>query len=385
MNERENHPKIILDLNLYKLFGKVKSFYFINLDPLQVRLTNVFDSLILQANLKIGKLENSKEEERANKNRDLFPFLFLFILFIPKSGAYLIMSSRLLIYIVLAIVIGALFGGQFPVEAGYVAFLGTLFMNALKMIVVPLVVSSLIVGVANLGDLSKLGGIGRRTIMYYMATTGLSVIVGLVLVNIIQPGVGMTTGGETHTNAQYQVANLQVTLSNAELSTTTYDNRYQIILQDQKISGTIAPSKPRDNHQISVKKWESVQTGATATPQMSGTGIVIDLAVADVVRGKDRSIFDVLVDVVVGMIPTNVFSAMVNTEILPLIVFSLLFGGVLITLGDTGKPVLAVINGINEVVMKIVHIVVTFTPIGVFGLIAGRMSMWADGKASCPN
>jgi Na+/H+-dicarboxylate symporter len=107
--------------------------------------------------------------------------------------------------------------------------------------------------------------------------------------------------------------------------------------------------------------------------------------VADVVRGKDRSIFDVLVDVVVGMIPPNVFSAMVNTEILPLIVFSLLFGGVLITLGDTGKPVLAVINGINEVVMKIVHIVVTFTPIGVFGLIAGRMSMWADGKASCPN
>lgn len=294
------------------------------------------------------------------------------------------MSNRLLIYIIIGLVAGALFGGQFPAEAGYVAFLGTLFMNALKMIVVPLVVASLIIGVANLGDLSKLGGIGKTTIIYYMATTGLSVIVGLALVNIIKPGVGMTTGGETHTSAQYQVSHLSVTLSNTQLGTTTYDDRYQIILQDQNISGVIDPQKPRENNQVSVKRWEDTQTGAAVTPQMNGTGIVIDLALADVVRGKDRSIFDVLVDVVVGMIPTNVFSAMVNTQILPLIVFSLLFGGVLITLGDVGKPVLDVINGLNEVIMKIVHIVVSFTPIGVFGLVAGRMSIVGGWEGFLP-
>jgi Na+/H+-dicarboxylate symporter len=294
------------------------------------------------------------------------------------------MSNRLILYIVLAIVAGALFGGQFPAEAGYVAFLGTLFMNALKMIVVPLVVSSLIIGVTNLGDLSKLGGIGRRTIIYYTSTTGLAVIVGLALVNIIQPGVGMTTGGETHTLAQYQVSGRQVTLSNTQLSTTTYDDRYQIILQDQNVSGTIDAGKPRENNRVSVKRWEDLETGTEITPKDSGTGIVIDLAVADVVRGKDRSIFSVLVDVVVGMVPTNVFSAMVNTEILPLIVFSLLFGGVLITLGEAGKPVSAVINGLNEAIMKIVHIVVSFTPIGVFGLIAGRMSLVGGWEGFLP-
>ena len=294
------------------------------------------------------------------------------------------MSNRLLIYIIIGLVAGALFGGQFPAEAGYVAFLGTLFMNALKMIVVPLVVASLIVGVANLGDLTKLGGIGKTTIIYYMATTGLSVIVGLALVNIIQPGVGLTRGGETQLQAQYQVDNLRVTLSNTQLSATTYDDRYQIILKDQELSGVIDPSKPHDNNQISVKRWEDPRTGATVTPQLNGTGIVIDLAVADVVRGKDRSIFDVLVDVVVGMIPTNVFSSMVNTEILPLIVFSLLFGGVLITLGDVGKPVLTLINGINEAIMKIVHIVVAFTPIGVFGLVAGRMSIVGGWEGFLP-
>lgn len=294
------------------------------------------------------------------------------------------MSNRLLIYIVLAIVLGALFGGQFPEQAGYVAFLGTLFMNALKMIVVPLVVASLIVGVTNLGDLNKLGGIGRRTIIYYMATTGLSVVVGLALVNIIQPGVGMTTGGETHNNAQYQINGNQVTLSNTQLSTTTYDDRYQIILQDQEAAGIIDPSKPRTSNQVRVKHWENTTTGAQTIPQINGKGIVIDLAIADVVRGKDRSIFEVLVDVVVGMIPTNIFSAMVNTQILPLIVFSLLFGGVLITLGEVGKPVLAVIHGINEAIMKIVHIVVSFTPIGVFGLIAGRMSIVGGWEGFLP-
>lgn len=294
------------------------------------------------------------------------------------------MSNRLLIYIVLAIVVGALFGGQFPTEAGYVAFLGTLFMNALKMIVVPLVMASLIVGVTNLGDLTKLGGIGKRTIAYYMATTGLSVIVGLVLVNIIQPGAGMNRGGETHSQAQYTVDHLRVTLSNTQLASTTYDDRYQIVLEDQALSGVIDSGKPVENNQVSVKRWEDPRTGATVTPQPQGTGIKIDLAVADVVRGKDRSIFDVLVDVVVGMIPTNVFSAMVNTDILPLIVFSILFGGVLISLGEVGKPVMAFVNGINEIIMKIVHIVVSFTPIGVFGLVAGRMSLVGGWEGFLP-
>lgn len=284
------------------------------------------------------------------------------------------MSNRLLIYIILGLTLGALFGGQFPAEAGYVAFLGTLFMNALKMIVVPLVVASLIVGVANLGDLTKLGGIGKKTIIYYMVTTGISVIIGLTLVNIIRPGSGMTRGGETLANAQYQIQNLTLTLPNAELNSTAYDDRYQVILQDQQIAGTIDPRVPIQNNQIVVKNWENVNTRQPAMPQMNGQGVIIDLAMTDFVRSENRSIYNVLVDVIVGLVPTNIFGAMVNTQILPLIVFSIVFGGVIISLGDVARPVLDLVLALNEIIMKIVHIVVSFTPIGVFGLVAGRMS-----------
>ena len=83
--------------------------------------------------------------------------------------------NRFLLLILVAIVLGAFLGGQFPAQAVHVQFLGDIFLNALKMIVVPLVVASMIIGVTNLGDIRKLGGIGRRTVVYYMATTGIDV------------------------------------------------------------------------------------------------------------------------------------------------------------------------------------------------------------------
>ena len=74
-----------------------------------------------------------------------------------------------------------------------------------------------------------------------------------------------------------------------------------------------------------------------------------------------------------GMIPSNVFKAMVRTDILPLIFFSLLIGGALSMLGDIGRPVIAVISGLNEAVMKLVHWIMYVAPVGIFGLIAGRI------------
>lgn len=70
----------------------------------------------------------------------------------------------------------------------YIKPFGTLFINALKMIAVPLVLASLIVGVANIGDISKLSRIGGKTITLYLITTVIAVTLGLVMVNIIQPG-----------------------------------------------------------------------------------------------------------------------------------------------------------------------------------------------------
>lgn len=70
----------------------------------------------------------------------------------------------------------------------YIKPIGTIFITALKMIAVPLVLASLIVGVSNLGDITKLSRIGGKTILTYIFTTALSVSVGLLLVNLFNPG-----------------------------------------------------------------------------------------------------------------------------------------------------------------------------------------------------
>ena len=181
-------------------------------------------------------------------------------------------------------VLGGLFLGDFMLN---LKFLGTIFLNALRMVVIPLVVASMIVGVTSLGDVRTLGRTGLKTLAFYLFTTGASVFVGLVLVNVIQPGAG-------------------------------------------------------------IEIWES--------------------ELPDLVReGQGKT----LIDVVMSLVPSNVFKAAADGQILPLIVFSLLFGGVLSAIGEKGRAVVEVFDGINHAMMKIVHLIIWFAPIGVLGLIGG--------------
>jgi Na+/H+-dicarboxylate symporter len=81
--------------------------------------------------------------------------------------------------------------------------LGTAFINLITMIVIPLVVASLLVGTASLGDLRKLGRIGGKTLAYYMLTTAIAVTIGLVLANVIQPGAGVAESTRDELAARY--------------------------------------------------------------------------------------------------------------------------------------------------------------------------------------
>jgi len=193
------------------------------------------------------------------------------------------------------ILFGMIGGAALGAVAGYylgdfmlsIKFLGTIFLNGLKMIVVPLVVASMIVGVASLGDVRRLGRTSAKTLAFYLTTTGLSVFIGLLMVNIIRPGSGIEN------------------------------------------FGAFIPDIVHES------------------------------------RGKT------LIDVVTGLVPSNIFAAASEGQILPLIVFSLLFGGVLTAIGEKGRPVIAVFEGINEAMMKIVIIIIYFGPIGIFALIGG--------------
>ncbi len=323
-------------------------------------------------------------------------------------------SFGLLIAILISIVLGIAIGGYAPAVGEELGFLGDIFLNALKMIVVPLVMFSILVGITSLGDIRKIGGIGGRTIAFYLATTGLSVVLGLILVNIVRPGIGMEAG-ETHETAEYRIEDRYTiklivdewTSSNPEEYASEYEakkdksmqSKYAIMLTDQKLVGDI---KEATANSITVKAWNHVDAeGMTAftsnagktlvyedgelvevmPESMSGTGVEIKPREAEnVAAKKDRDIVSTLKDVVLGLIPVNIFKAMVEMDVLPLIVFSVLLGAVLTVLGEVGRPVIQFVSGINEAIMKMVHWLMYFAPIGIMGLLAGKIGE-ADGFA----
>lgn len=314
-------------------------------------------------------------------------------------------SQRILIGIVIAIIVGLVVGGWIPDFAAKTTLLGDLFLNALKMIVVPLVMFSMIVGITGLGDIRNLGPIGGRTVLYYMVTTGISVLIGIILVNITQPGKGISRGAE-HPDYTYIVGgenDRTVTLTNGTWASTRYDDRYALILTDQGVQGAIHSIT---ENSATVKLWEPVQGGeevyieaedGTRLPfrrvggqlvsdepelQPDGTGVKIDLPIAGAVRGKEeRNIGNILSEVLIGneetgkegLIPRNLFNAMVRTDILPLIFFSLLIGCAFSILGERGQNAINFISVLNDGVMRIVHWIMVFAPIGIFGLVAGRI------------
>lgn len=98
--------------------------------------------------------------------------------------------------ILIAFVLAILYGIYFKAQVNYVAWMGDLFLKGLKMIIIPLILSSIISGIANIGDAKNLGRLGGKTILYYITTSTLALLTGLFLVNIIKPGVGADLGFE---------------------------------------------------------------------------------------------------------------------------------------------------------------------------------------------
>jgi proton glutamate symport protein len=101
--------------------------------------------------------------------------------------------TQILIAIVLGVIVGVLLGEK----AAHIKIVGDLFIRLLKAIIIPLILASMVAGIVSLGDVRKLGRIGLKTFIYYTVTTTLAVSVGLILVNLMRPGVGVEIGTET--------------------------------------------------------------------------------------------------------------------------------------------------------------------------------------------
>jgi len=104
--------------------------------------------------------------------------------------------TQILIAIILGFVVGILLGEK----ATHIKIAGDIFIQLLKAIIIPLILASMVAGIVSIGDFRKLGRIGLRTFIYYMATTTLAVGVGLVLVNLMSPGVGVDMGAGVTTD-----------------------------------------------------------------------------------------------------------------------------------------------------------------------------------------
>ena len=107
------------------------------------------------------------------------------------------LSIKILISLILSVVVGLMAGVEgLPFIKWWIAPIGTIFINLIKMVIVPIVFTSLVVGMTSLGDLKKLGRIGIKTIFIYLFTTAIAIIIGFAVAGIIHPGIGleMTAG-----------------------------------------------------------------------------------------------------------------------------------------------------------------------------------------------
>ncbi len=119
-------------------------------------------------------------------------------------------KNLLVILLLIGATAGALCGWWFGPRMEAVAFIGDFFLTLLWMLVVPLILFSMIAGVASLGDIRRVGGIGLKTLFYYFSTTAAAVFVGLVLVSIIQPGRGIAIVGSVVESSAVQAGFVQI-------------------------------------------------------------------------------------------------------------------------------------------------------------------------------
>ena len=108
------------------------------------------------------------------------------------------LSVKIFAALVLSVIVGLIAGeAGLPFIKWWIAPIGTMFINLIKMMIVPVVFTSLVVGMTSLGDTKKLGRIGFRTVAIYLFTTAIAIIIGFAVAGVVQPGVGSELGAGT--------------------------------------------------------------------------------------------------------------------------------------------------------------------------------------------
>jgi len=226
---------------------------------------------------------------------------------------------------------------------------GTIFIRLLKFIAVPLVMFSIIGGVANLSDVSKLGRLGGKTILAYMTTTVLSVAIGLLFVNVIKPG--------THMDDEQRIKNrlsFEIWLQENEMPSPPDGKSF---LDDPKYADYLTASQHANK--LSEEQKEDLSEKMEAAQQQ-----------------KENSPLQFFVN----MVPENIFSSLSsNGLMLQVIFFAVFFGFTLVLIpNQKAAPIIAFVDGVNAVFIKMVELVMKVAPFFVFALLSGVVAKMAD-------
>jgi Na+/H+-dicarboxylate symporter len=207
------------------------------------------------------------------------------------------------VWILCGLALGVLLGGVFPQDEHPYAyelfrFLSKAFIQLIKGLIVPLLVSTIIVGIAQTGDLRSVGRMGGKALLYFEIVTTLALVIGLVIANVLRPGAVLPLDLGAH----------------AALAT------------------------------VRRNPWE----------------------------------------LALHLFPSNLIQHAAEGDVLPVVVFSTLFGLSLTRIGEAGKPVLAFFDATAKVMFKYTDMVMRLTPLGVFGAMAYNVSHMAAGHQGGP-
>jgi len=233
---------------------------------------------------------------------------------------------------------------------------GTIFINLLKLVAVPLVLFSIIKGITNLSDITRLGRLGSKTILIYVLTTMFAVTVGLSLVNLIKPG-------------------------NQTQNKILIDNRISYELWVESNPNVDYMDNDRllqDTSQCIQNRVSIVQEKISTEGELSIEGIISDKQKETLNKTQSSRPLQFVVD----MIPDNIFKSLnSNGLMLQVIFFAIFFGIVLMLISkDKAKPLIALVDGFNEVFLKMVDLIMRAAPFFVFALLAGVISKMAGNE-----
>lgn len=215
-------------------------------------------------------------------------------------------NNKLFVAIIIALILGVFAGAithyYFPSYqedfSKNVKLLGTVFIRMVQMIIAPLVFSTLVVGIAKMGDLKMVGRVGAKAMAWFISASLISLLLGLVLVNTLKPGI------------------------DTDISLDQLDGASEILDK---------------THSFSVEEF------------------------------------------VKHLVPKSIFEAMATNEILQIVIFSILFGVALASLGRKGKLIISSLDTLSHVILKMVTYIMWVAPFGVFGSVAAAVAKHGFG------